>query len=99
MQQKWDDIDKLIISQKEELEPSDNYNELLINKLKRSNVRMNKDYIVAMSFIMTGIFAMILYTSDLQYKLIDWQIKAKSEVMSIQGSSTIQVIYKIVKGE
>jgi hypothetical protein len=99
MQQKWDDIDSLIINQMEELVPSENYNEILMNKLRCDNVKKSKDHIVAMSFIMTGILAMVLYTSDIQYKLIDWKIKAKSEVMSIQGRSTILDIYKIIRGE
>jgi hypothetical protein len=82
MQEKWDDLDRLILNSFEECEISSNYNERLTNKLLKT--KKNSMNIPAMSLILAGITMMIIISTNLQYKVIKTQYRLKTEIMLVQ---------------
>ncbi|KYH35475.1 hypothetical protein CLTEP_06510 [Clostridium tepidiprofundi DSM 19306] len=92
MQQKWDDLDKLILDSKQHIETSKDYNEILMNKIRNKKRKksgifcFNSDFrrIAAASCIMAGIFMMVMFTTDIQYNIIKTQYKIKMQIMAMQ---------------
>lgn len=85
MQKERDDIDEFILESFSEIEPNENYNYKLIDKLHGQKVKKDgKSIPLAVSFILSGILVMLLYTTDLQFKIIDLKFKVVSQIMSVQ---------------
>jgi hypothetical protein len=90
MYEKLDYLDKIILNSKEDIEPSKNYNETIMNKLYMKNdnsksiENSNSRKIAAYSFIMAGFLMMFIFSTDLQYNLLEAQYKVKAQVMSMQ---------------
>lgn len=82
MQEKWDNLDRLILSSFEECELSSNYNEKLMSKLQET--KKNSINIPAMSLIVAGLAMIIIISTNLQYKIIKTQYKLKTEIMVMQ---------------
>lgn len=82
MQEKWDDLDKLILNSFEECEISSSYNEKLMSKLQET--KKNSMNVPAMSLIVAGIAMIIIISTNLQYKIIKTQYTLKTEIMLIQ---------------
>jgi hypothetical protein len=89
MQQEWDDLDRLIENSNEEIRVSDSYNYKLMSKMKRKKQVRNQSYTFAFSLIMAGFLIMFMYTSDIQYKLVDIQCRIKSNVTFLQSNINI----------
>jgi hypothetical protein len=82
MQEKWDDLDEVILNSFEECELSSNYNEKLMSKLyKTKKDSMN---IPAMSLIVAGLTMIIIISTNMQYKIIRTQYRLKTEIMVVQ---------------
>lgn len=82
MQEKWDDLDRLILNSFEECELNSNYNEKLMNKLSKPKKSLIN--IPAMSLIVAGITMIIIISTNLQYKIIKTQYRFKTEIMLAQ---------------
>jgi len=82
MQEKWDDLDKLILDSFEECELSSNYNEKLMSKLQKS--KRDSINIPAMSLIIAGLVMIMVISTNLQYKIIKTQYRLKTEIMVMQ---------------
>ena len=82
MQEKWDDLDNLILNSFEQCELSDNYNERLMSKIQKN--RENSIDIPAMSLIVAGLAMLIVINTNLQYKFIKAQYKFKTEILVVQ---------------
>jgi len=82
MQEKWDDVDRLILNSFEECELSSNYNEKLMSKLQKS--KRDSINIPAMSLIVAGLAMIMIISTNLQYKIIKTQYKLKTEIMLVQ---------------
>ena len=82
MQEKWDDLDRIILNSFEECELSSNYNERLMSKLQKSKKgSMNAP---AMSLILAGLTMIMIISMNLQYKIIKTQYRLKTEIMAVQ---------------
>jgi hypothetical protein len=82
MQEKWDDLDRLILNSFEECELSSNYNEKLMDKLQIN--KKNSINIPAMSLIVAGLTMIMIVSTNLQYKIIKTQYTFKTEIMVMQ---------------
>ena len=82
MQEKWDDLDKLIVDSFEECKISNSYNEKLMSKLQET--KKNSMNVPAMSLIVAGIAMIIIMSTNLQYKIIKTQYTLKTEIMLMQ---------------
>jgi hypothetical protein len=99
MQQKWDNLDQMIIDSEEKFELSDDYNFQVLNKVNNFNKR-KQSYISASSLIMAGILVIFLYTSGMESKLIELKANTKYQILFIQSSyKNIPLINKFLKGE
>ena len=94
-----DDLDKLIINSFEEKELSDSYNANLLNKLSTDKSKRNQEFIGAFSLIMAGFMAIFIYTSGVQYRFIELEVKVKSRILSIQYKEVKNPIIKYFIGE
>jgi hypothetical protein len=99
MQQRWDNIDKLIIASEERIEVGDDYNQRLLIKVKNRKRKENKQSIAAFSLIATGIFAITLYTSDIQYKLIELEVRTKNHIIAMQQDKNVEILVRSLRGE
>lgn len=99
MQEKRDSIDEAIFETFNKFEPSSDYNQRLIEKLhknsftKRENIRP-----MAVSLILSGVIAMVLYTSDIQFKIADFKYKVISQVLTMDYNYKNDV-QRIIMGE
>lgn len=96
MQQEWDDLDIVIEESFENVKISDDYNYKLMTKMKKKKQVRNQSYTFAFSLILAGFLIMFMYTSDIQYKLIDIQCRIKSDVTMLQSNINI---FNYFKGE
>lgn len=81
MQKKWDSLDETIKEAFGEIEVSEDYNEQLMMKLHEDNsikykkrrvpFLFNENSIAGISFILSGVLMVLIYTSNIQYKLIN----------------------------
>lgn len=96
MQQEWDDLDRIIEESFEDVKISDSYNYKLMARMKKKKQVRNQSYTFAFSLILAGFLIMFMYTSDVQYKLIDMQLKIKTDITMLQSNFNI---FNILKGE
>lgn len=89
MQQEWDDLDKAIEDSFEDVKISDNYNYKLMARMKKKKQVKNQSYTFAFSLILAGFLIMFMYTSDIQYRLIDIQCRIKSDITMFQSNFNI----------
>ena len=99
MQQKWDDLDKSIINSFFDIDTKENYNDKLLKKLREKNKKIaynGRVRTVAASLICAGILLMFVYTTSLQYNLIDFQWRVKMQITSIEKSYDTNLIKNIL---
>lgn len=96
MQQEWDDLDRVIEESFEDVKISDSYNYRLMAKMKRKKQVRNQSYTTAFSLILAGFLIMFMYTSDMQYRLIDIECRIKSNITTLQSNFNI---FNNLKGE
>lgn len=84
MQQKWDDLDKIIANSFEMVDVDENYNKRLLKKIDSKKHESSQRYTFAFSLIFAGFLLMFIYTSNFQYKIYDIQCKIKTNIMSIR---------------
>lgn len=96
MQQEWDDLDRAIEESFEDVKISDSYNYKLMAKMKRKKQVRNQSYTAAFSLILAGFLIMFMYTSDMQYRLIDIECRIKSNITMLQSNFNI---FNNLKGE
>lgn len=96
MQQEWDDLDRVIEESFEDVKISDSYNYRLMAKMKRKKQVRNQSYTAAFSLILAGFLIMFMYTSDMQYRLIDIECRIKSNITTLQSNFNI---FNNLKGE
>lgn len=82
MQEKWDDLDNLILNSFEECDARNNYNEKILSKIKKT--KNNSIDIPALALIVAGLTMIVLINTNLQYKIIKAQYKLKTEIMFVQ---------------
>lgn len=92
MQQEWDDIDELIIDSFEDFKITPEYNKRLRDKVLTKGNKVGKP-IIGYSLITAGILLMFLYTSDIQSRLMDAQIKFRSEFVTVENILKIDKIF------
>lgn len=91
MQEKWDDIDRAIFDSNESIEPSHDFNERLMKKIhsnkceNKPKVIFNSNRIAAASLIMAGMLMLMVFTTGIQYRIVEVQCEIKSRVMLIQN--------------
>lgn len=96
MQQEWDDLDRVIEESFEDIKISDSYNYKLMAKMKKKKQVRNQSYTFAFSLILAGFLIMFMYTSDMQYRLIDVECRIKSNITMFQSNFNI---FNNIKGE
>lgn len=96
MQQEWDDLDKVIEESFEDVKISNNYNYKLMARMKNKKQVRNQSCTFAFSLILAGFLIMFMYTSDVQYKLINMQLRIKSDMTMLQSNFNI---FNNFKGE
>ncbi len=82
MQEKWDDIDNLILNSFDKRKLSSDYNEKLMSKIQKNRKRTVD--IPAMSLIVSGLAMIMMINTNIQYKMIKAQYIFKTEVMVAQ---------------
>jgi hypothetical protein len=108
MQKQRDDIDILIEKSFKEINVSDDYNSVLLSKIKERehkksvmeifNFNKSSLRISAVSLILGGIMIALLNVPEIQYKVIDYQYKIKSAEVYIQYNYNLN-ISNFFKGE
>jgi len=108
MQKQRDDLDILIEKSNSNFLVSDDYNSILITKIKHQkhkksvpqifNFNMTSLRVTAVSFIFAGIIIGLLSVPVIQYKLVDFQYKIKNTEAIIRYNYN-QNILDIIKGE
>lgn len=83
MSQKWDPVDKMIMDSRRDIHESSDYNESLLKKIQGGGYSKENSLVAGFSLILAGVLALFIYTSDIQYKLVNIQIKARSEIMTL----------------
>lgn len=96
MQQEWDDLDMIIKESFDDIKVSDSYNYILMKKMKNKKQVRNQNYTFAFSLILAGFLILFMFTSDMQYRLIDIECRIKSDITMIQNNFNI---FDSVKGE
>jgi hypothetical protein len=82
MQEKWDNLDKIILDSFEGCELSSNYNEKLMRKLQKTKkYSMNTP---AMSLIVAGLTMIMVISTNVQNKIIKTQYRIKTEIMVVE---------------
>lgn len=101
MQKKWDNLEQSVKDAFEEIQVSKDYNEQLMMKLHEDNDKLpkkgiqflfNNNSIAGISFILSGLLMVLVYTSNIQYKLIN--LTSQTSVLSSQYK--IQLINNIL---
>ena len=101
MQQKWDDIDNAILDSFLEVESKENYNSKLLKKIdarkvSKNNISRNRQ--VAASFICAGFLIMFLYTTSIQYNIVNFQWRIKAQISSIEEDYKLGIFKDILGG-
>lgn len=99
MQEKWDELDRMILNSFEERELSSNYNENLMSKLQKP--KKDSMNIPAMSLILAGLTMIMIINTNLQYKIIKTQYRLKTEIMVVEYkyNENMDILKKIVGGK
>lgn len=82
MQEKWDDLDKIILNSFEESEVSSNYNKKLMSKLLKT--KKESINVPAMSLIVAGLTMIMIVSTNLQHEIIKTQYRLKTEIIIVQ---------------
>ncbi|ERI93894.1 hypothetical protein HMPREF1982_01346 [Clostridiales bacterium oral taxon 876 str. F0540] len=99
MQEKRDSIDEAIFEAFNEFYPSSDYNDQLIKKLHKSSFNRRESIKpLAVSLILSGIIAMVIYTSDIQFKIADFKYKVINQVLTMEYNYKNDV-QRIIMGE
>lgn len=99
MQQKWDDLDKSIAESFDKTAVDEGYTERLLRKVHRTRANGNQSYVSAFSLIMAGFLALFLYTSNLQYKIVEIRTIARSHILFIEQNYSKNDILRYFIGE
>jgi hypothetical protein len=92
MQKERDSLDQTILESIADIELSDDYNERLKTKLyKKDRIKLGRDKNAALSFIFAGLMSIVIYTTDVQFKIVDLQYKVRSEILTLQYNYHIDV--------
>lgn len=91
MQKEWDNLEQSVKDAFEEIQVSKDYNEQLMMKLHEDDDKLpkkgihflfNNSSIAGISFILSGLLMVLVYTSNIQYKLIN--LTSQTSVLSSQ---------------
>jgi hypothetical protein len=99
MGQEWDPIDKIILESKQDFHEGSDYNDRLLNKLKNKSEITEQRFIGGFSLIMAGFLTIFMYTSGIQYKLINIQTRARSQIITFHQYYNNLEILKLLIGE
>lgn len=99
MQQERDDLDALIEFSMEDYREDPEYNSKLLARLQADREQREQSYIAAFSLIMAGFLAIFIYTSGLQYRLLEFQTKARTYIVAFQSSNNGSRVLKYIIGE
>lgn len=91
MQKERDYIDKAIIDSFKPVEPKDDYNERLLEKLNRSHTEQSRINMAAVSLILAGFMAIMIYSTSLQFTLIEFKYKVVSEILTVQYNYNLDI--------
>ncbi|MFD3158512.1 hypothetical protein ACFIJ5_16925 [Haloimpatiens sp. FM7330] len=87
MQEKFDYLDKIIKDSFEDIETDKGYDIRLMNKinnLPQKNSNRERYRIAALSLMLSGFLMLIIYTSSLQYNIINAKMKIKTSISMIE---------------
>jgi hypothetical protein len=84
LQQRWDDLDKLIMDSTPEFETSSNYNTKLLSKIKGKKPSKISSFAAGYSLIMAGLMVAFIYTSNMNSVLIEMKYKVETEILMIK---------------
>jgi hypothetical protein len=99
VQKKRDSIDETIFEAFIEVEPDYDYNRRLIEKIHANSLnRRDKIRPVAVSLILSGIITMLLYTSNFQFRFLDFKYKVITHMIAFQYNYKVD-IQRIILGE
>ena len=106
MQKLMDDIDRRIEGSSREFNLSENYNEILMNKIQqRENKKSSKVYfnnnslrVAASSLILSGILIAFLSVPNVQYELVNIQCRIRNAEAFIQYNYNFE-FFNNLKGE
>jgi hypothetical protein len=94
VQQSWDDIDKIIIDSKLEIEPGPNYNQALFAKIRTTRSYQNENRIPAFSLIIAGVMLLFIHTADLQSNMLEAEYQLKTGITILkQDSNWVNIKY------
>jgi uncharacterized membrane protein len=92
MQKERDSLDQTIFESTPFIELSDGYDERLVAKLhKTGEIKFGKDKSAALSFIMAGLLSIIMYTTDIQFKIVDFQYKVRNQILTLEYNYNIDM--------
>lgn len=93
MQQGWDDLDKAILNSAPDIEVDKSYNYKLKARIKRKNCIKSQSRTAAYSLIMAGFMLFIMYTSNVQYEILDIKYKVETEVLMFVNNFNFENIF------
>lgn len=85
MQQKWDDLDSIIMNSFEDIDAGSNYNSILMSKIYKKKRAREKSYSAAFSLIIAGFMFAFIYTSNIGYRYFNIQYEIKTEFALVQN--------------
>jgi hypothetical protein len=89
MQQRWDDLDKLIWDSAPEFEGSTSYNSSLMSKLRNKRPTKVSSFAAGYSLIMAGLMLMFMYTSNMEFTLLEMKYKVETEILMIKNNYSV----------
>jgi hypothetical protein len=93
LQQGWDDLDRTILNSAPDIEVDRNYNYKLRAKINKRNYVKNQSRSAAYSLIMAGFMLFIMYTSNVQYEILDIKYKVETEVLMFINNFNFENIF------
>lgn len=91
MQKERDYIDKAIMEAFKPIEPKDNYNQKLLEKLSKRSMERSKIDMAAFSLILAGFMAIMIYSTSLQFTLTEFKYKVVSEILTVQYNYNLDI--------
>lgn len=85
MQQRWDDLDKLIIDSAPEFEVSSNYNSKLLLKINKKPTKVSS-FAAGYSLIMAGLMLGFIYTSNMDSAILEMKYKVETQILMLKTS-------------
>lgn len=86
MQQRWDDLDKLIIDSAPEFEASSNYNSKLLSKINNKKPAKVSSFAAGYSLIMAGLMLAFIYTSNMDSAILEMKYKVETQILMLKTS-------------